>query len=74
MEKMIQMQYNTEDKHSNMSSCSNKVGIEMVEVEVNPKKVTVSDSPLYEKVVQLFSVEWLMAQEAAGTPQQDNKK
>ena len=46
MEKMIQMQYNTEDKHSNMSSCSNKVGIEMVEVEVNPTKVTVSDSPL----------------------------
>ena len=29
-----------------MSSCSNKVGIEMVEVEVNPTKVTVSDSPL----------------------------
>ena len=42
MEKMIQMQYNTEDKHSNMSSCSNKVGIEMVEVEAS----TVSDSPL----------------------------
>ena len=57
-----------------MSSCSNKVGIEMVEVEVNPTKVTVSDSSPCEKFVQLFSVEWLMAQEAAGTPQQDNKK
>ena len=57
-----------------MSSCSNKVGIEMVEVEVNPTKVTVSDSPPCEKVLQLFTVEWPMAQEAAGTPQQDNKK
>ena len=57
-----------------MSSCSNKVGIEMVEVEVNPAKVTVSDSPPCEKVLQLFTVEWPMAQEAAGTPQQDNKK
>ena len=69
---MIQMQYNTEDKNSNMSSCSNKVGIEMVEVEVNPTKVTVSDSPLVRRI--LFSVEWPMAQEAAGTPQQDNEK
>ena len=71
---MIQMQYNTEDKHSNMSSCSNKVGIEMVEVEVNPTKVTVSDSPPCEKVWLLLSVEWPIAQEAAGTPQQDNEK
>ena len=45
LEKMIQMKYNTEDKHSNMKSCSNKVEIEMVEVKVNPTKVTVSDSP-----------------------------
>ena len=55
---MIQMQYNTEDKQSNMSFCSNKVGIEMVEVEVNPTKVTVFDPPPCEKLLQLFSVEW----------------
>ena len=45
LEKMIQMKYNTEEKHSNMSSCSNKAGIEIVQVKVNPTNVTVSDSP-----------------------------